>query len=80
MNLSISQVTREGSTHERLVHGLADLVGPVAVDLLEEVVERGVSLQLLVLLLGLNVRHHLVPVTGMERGRRVFGDSHRARG
>lgn len=52
-------------TYKRLVHGSLDLVRAIAVDLLEELVERRVSLQLLVLLLLADVHHHLVPLAGV---------------
>lgn len=52
-------------THKGLVHCSLDLVGAVGVDLLEELVERRVSLELLLLLLLADVDHHLVPVAGV---------------
>lgn len=59
-------------THKRLVHGPLDLVGSVAVDLLEDLVERRVSLQLLVLLLLADVHHQLVPLAGVVGRRGVL--------
>jgi len=58
-----------GDTHKGLVHGLLDLVRAVAVDLLEELVERRVSLQLLGFLLLADGHHQLVPFAG-DVGRR----------
>lgn len=58
-------------TYKGLVHGSLDLVRAVAVDLLEELVERRVSLQLIGFLLLAEVHHHLVPVAGRV-GRRVL--------
>lgn len=59
-------------THKRLVHGPLDLVGSVAVDLLEDFVERRVSLQLLVFLLLADVHHQLVPLAGVVGRRGVL--------
>ena len=56
------------STHKGLVHGALDFIRAVRVDLLEELVERSVSLQLLVLLLLFDVSHQLVPVACVGAG------------
>ena len=72
LNLNNYFTKRQTATHKRLVHGAARLVAAVAVDLLEERVERGVALGLLVLLLFLDVGHQLVPVARVVRRRRVL--------
>ena len=72
LNLNNYFTQRQTATHKRLVHGAARLVAAVAVDLLEERVERGVTLGLLVLLLLLDVGHQLVPVARVVRRRRVL--------
>lgn len=58
-------VKKNKQTHERLVHGSLDLIRAVAVDLLEDLVERSISLQLLVLLLLAKVHHQLVPLASV---------------
>ena len=60
------------ATYEWLVHGLADLVWPVGVDLLEELVECGLSLRFLLLLFLRDLSHQLVPVVSMHSWGRVL--------
>ena len=63
------------ATYKRLFHGFSDFIVAIRVDLLEELVERCVSLKLLIFLLFLDIGNKLVPVASvMGRGGVLVDD------